>query len=83
MILLIVAIIAIAVSVADLKAQSIIPYAKNPRYWQFHGNPVMLLGVNLNRTGIVSGPLTSHQELNHSNEIKSIPKWKDLCLPEE
>lgn len=46
MTLLIVAIIAIAISVADLKAQSIIPYAKNPKYWQFKGKPLMLLGAN-------------------------------------
>ncbi|AHM61169.1 hypothetical protein D770_14575 [Flammeovirgaceae bacterium 311] len=30
----------------ELNAQDIIPYTKNPRYWQYKGKPVMLLGAN-------------------------------------
>jgi hypothetical protein len=33
-------------SAADKNADHIQPYAKNPRYWQYEGKPVMLLGGN-------------------------------------
>ena len=33
-------------SAADKNADRIQPYAKNPRYWQYEGKPVMLLGGN-------------------------------------
>ena len=45
-----VAVIGIILSYADLSAANgrnadrIRPYAKNPRYWQYNGKPVMLLG---------------------------------------
>ncbi|MBU1822901.1 MAG: hypothetical protein KKG00_15545 [Bacteroidetes bacterium] len=29
-----------------LRAQDVIPYPKNPHYWQYKGQPVMLLGAN-------------------------------------
>jgi hypothetical protein len=32
--------------IPELSAQNIVPYQKNPHYWQYNGRPVMLLGAN-------------------------------------
>ena len=50
----------------DLKDNSIRPYAKNPRYWQYNGKPVMLLGGSKTDHIFLLDDLKTHLDEIHS-----------------
>jgi hypothetical protein len=50
----------------DLKDSSIRPYAKNPRYWQYNGKPVMLLGGSKTDHIFLLDDLETHLDEMHA-----------------